>query len=333
MAAIRMFSATSDFFREFTDINDVAQICAASVWTMRWQVKGFFAEAGFYGTPSVRPKQSDLRSRFLAGSGLNRANFRALVDGQDWPEQLSILARMTLLAFMSLFEGWTDAIGAEFGLTAENREALQWPSFSKYPRCNRAGNPMPGIREALQNGRGAFSSLMSTCFYPVYKNDRHYSLTQLDELMICYRYWKEVRNALAHSGGKATRRLITEQQRLDALPVSSLGMARIPRLRALTIGDQIPVELEAVLGFGEILHRITVTVDAELSETDKAESIMIKRWERFRREHYSDAPLVKARRQSRIRDWMFRAGLEIPVDLATLDTFLSARYGPLLRVR
>jgi hypothetical protein len=333
MATRRMFDSTTNFFHEFTGINDFAQISAASVWTMRWQVKGFFAEAGFYNAPSVRPKQSDLRSRFLAGSGLNRANFRALVDGQNWPEQLSVLAEMTLLAFVSLFEGWNDAIGSEAGLTIGDRGALQWPSFSKYPRYNRVGNPVPGIGEALQAGRSMISPLMSTCFYPVYKRDRQYSLAQLDELMVCYRYWKEVRNALAHSGGKATSRLIAEEARLNSLTPPSLGMTQIPKLGPLTLDNSIPMELRSVLGFGEILHRIAVTVDTELSESDKAETIMIKRWEKLRREHYNDAPLAKVRRRARIQDWMFRAGLARPEDLGTLDTFLSARYGPLLRVR
>jgi hypothetical protein len=82
--AERMYDATRDFFREFTQTNDFGQVCAASVWTMRWQVKGFFAEAGFYQEPRTRPNQADLKARFLAGSGLQRANFRSLVDGQTW---------------------------------------------------------------------------------------------------------------------------------------------------------------------------------------------------------------------------------------------------------
>jgi hypothetical protein len=329
----RMFDATTDFFREFTRVNDFAQICAASVWTMRWQVKGFFAEVGFYGTPSVRPKESDLKSRFLAGSGLNGANFRTLVDGQTWPEQSSILGEMTLLAFMSIFEGRTDAIGNECGLAKEDREALQWPSHSKYPRYNKVGSPKPGIREAVQVGRAKVSVLMGTCFYPVYKNDRKYSLAQLDELMICYRYWKEVRNALAHAGGRATNRLLAEEARVNALAATALNMNQVPRLKSLVLNGHIFVELYSVLGFGEVLHRIAVTMDAELSESEKAERIMLGRWESLRREHYHDPPLSQPRRQARIRDLMLRAGLASPDALPVLDSFLTTRYGPLLRVR
>ncbi len=332
--AYRMFDVSSDFFREFTAVNDFVQVCAASVWTMRWQVKGFFAEAGFYSTTQTRPKQNDLKSRFLAGSGLRRANFRSLVDGQTWPEQLSILAVMTLLTSVSLFEGWTEAIGDEAGLSMANCDALQWPSYSKYPRHNNAGTAMPGIGEALRVGRSRTSAVMRDCFYPAYIRDRQYSLTHIDDLMICFRYWKEVRNALAHAGGRATSRLLVEQGRLSSLTSASLGMSRVPRLPTVMLNDPIPLELESILGAGEVLHRIVVTTDAELSVNERAEGIMIRRWEAMRRAYYQDPPLTNAvRREARIRDWMLRAGLPEPDSRATLDAFLTARYGSHLQVR
>ena len=37
--AYSMFDASSAFFEEFSRVNDFAQVCAASVWTMRWQDK------------------------------------------------------------------------------------------------------------------------------------------------------------------------------------------------------------------------------------------------------------------------------------------------------
>jgi hypothetical protein len=289
--AYRIFDASSDFFREFTRVNDFAQVCAASVWTMRWQVKGFFAEVGFYSAAETKPKQNDLKSRFLAGSGLRRANFRSLVDGQTWYDQLSILAEMTLLTIMSLFEGWTDAIGEEAVLSKSNREALQWPSQSRYPRYNNAGTAMRGIREALQAGRSRTSAVMEDCFYPAYSSDRQYSLTHIDELMICYRYWKEVRNALAHAGGRATSRVLVEQGRLFSLTAVALGMSRVPGLPLMALNDPIPIELESILGFGEVLQRIVVTTDAELSVNQEAEGIMIGRWEAMRRVYYQDPPL------------------------------------------
>ena len=250
-----MFQASTDFFEKFTRANDFAQVCAASVWTMRWQVKGFFAEAGYYESPQMKPSHSDLKARFLAGSGLTRANFRSLVDTQSWARQRRILAEMTLLTVTSLFEGWCDAIRDEARLTRAGGDAIQWPSHSSYPRFNSRGRPMLGIGDTLTQARAKISPVMTDCFYPTYATGRQYSLTHIDNLLICYRYWKEARNSVAHAGGRATAKLIAEDSRLTALTPASLGVSRVPRLGPVTIGDQIELELESVLGFGEILHR------------------------------------------------------------------------------
>jgi hypothetical protein len=329
-----MFDSTINFFKEFTRVNDFAQVSAASVWTMRWQVKGFFAEAGFYDGTRMRPKQADLKSRFLAGSGLRRANFRSLVDGQTWPEQASVLAEMTLLSITSLFEGWAETISDEVGLSRSNRDAIQWPSHSKYPRFNNVGSPTPGIGEALQAGRSPASNVMEQCFSPTYKSDSQYSLAPIDDLMICYRYWKEIRNAVAHAGGRATDRCLAEEIRLSSLTPSDLGMSRVPRLAPLVLNFPVPVDLESVLGFGEVLHRIAVTVDAEFSIGKAAEAIMLRRWEAVRRAYYSDPPIADpGRRMGRIKHWMLSAGMPRPHEPETLEAFLTSRYGSHLDVR
>ena len=67
---------------------------------------------------------------------------------------------MLLLTVVSLFEGWSDAIGTEVGLSKINREALQWPSHAKYPRYNKVGNAIPGITEALQAGLTSSSAII-----------------------------------------------------------------------------------------------------------------------------------------------------------------------------
>jgi hypothetical protein len=183
-----MFQASKDFFAEFTKANDFAQVCAASVWTMRWQVKGFYAEAGYYEDHQRKPTQNDLKSRFLAGSGLNRANFRSLVDTQSWPGQRKILAEMALLTITALFEGWCDAIRDEARLTRAASDAIQWPSHSIYPRFNSRGRPMPTVADALAQGQARLSTVMQGSFYPVYAGAEQYSLPHIDNLLICYRY-------------------------------------------------------------------------------------------------------------------------------------------------
>jgi hypothetical protein len=113
---------------------------------------------------------------------------------------------------------------------------------------------------------------------------------------------------------------------------TAIGMGRVPRLQQLVLNDPIPTDLDSVLGFGEVLHRIVVTVDSELSLSERAEAIMVSRWESMRRGYYSDPPLDQKRREDRIRDWMLRAGMPEPTAREELDRFLTDRYGIFLRV-
>jgi hypothetical protein len=174
---------------------------------------------------------------------------------------------------------------------------------------------------------------MEQCFYPSYAADRQYSLNKIDQLLICYRYWKEIRNAIAHAGGRATDKCLAEEGHLSALTPQALGMSRVPRLTQFTLNEPLPVTLDSVLGFGEILHRIVTTVDAELSVSQRAELIMVRRWEEMRRDYYSDPPITNAiRREARIRHWIVGAGMSEPHQRAVLDAFLTKRYGSHLQV-
>jgi hypothetical protein len=109
-------------------------------------------------------------------------------------------------------------------------------------------------------------------------------------------------------------------------------MTRVPRLAPFSTADIVGVDIQSVLGFGEVLHRIVATVDAELSVSKEAEDIMVAKWEAMRRGYYSDPPLASPRRERRIRDWMMRAGFPPPAMPDVLESFLTARYGTHLRV-
>jgi hypothetical protein len=326
-----VFPATRDFFREFSAINDFTQVCAASVWTMRWQVKGFFAEAGFYGDPPHRPSDGDLRARFLAGSGLTRANFRSLVDGQTWSQQSETLADMILLTFVALFEGWAHRITAEVALTKVQGDGLQWPSHKTLPRF-RGKSPLLGAPDVVAIAVAIPSPVMATCFYPVLQKNRHFVPQNLDALLIMYRYWKELRNAVAHNGGRATPSLLVAQQNAAKLTATQLGLKVVPLTPAVALDTRISLDLSTVLAFGEVLHKIATTLDAQFATSKGGESQLIHSWRLYRDQHRQDLPLAGAKREARIVNWVEWSGLPRPTAVATLDGFLSDQFGISLRV-
>jgi hypothetical protein len=311
-------------------VNDFAQVAAASVWNMRWQVKGFFAEAGYYEDSSRRPRQADLKARFLAGSGLKRLNFRGLIDGQSWSVQLGILADMTLVNFISLYEGWAASIAEEANLSRNHGDALQWPSLAVYPRKIKGA---AGVAEVLASAQTPRSTVMDECFYPRMLENRHYSKDHLDSLLVCYRYWKELRNCIAHNGGRPSVRLGEDADRLRKIDTSDFPV-KIPVLANEHPAERLYVDLHQVLGVAEIIHRIVVTIDAELAVSSAGENVMIDQWERFRRPYSASRNPSKSpeKRASLLARSMSAAGLPPPVHLEQLDNYISQRYGNQWRV-
>lgn len=327
-----MYPSTVHFFEKFTSLNDLAQVAAASVWTMRWQVKGFFAESGYYEDRSKRPSQADLRGRFLAGSGLTRTNFKSLVDGHSWSEQTRVLSEMTLLSIVSLFEGWVEAFGEEASLNKADRDRLQWPSHQQWPRVDTRGRAKGGVDVVIGASSQRISPLMQRNFYPTFMANRDVRPAELDALMVCYRYWKEIRNTLVHAGGVVGNRQVEAQERLAALSVSDVGMSRIPQIAAFSAGDRIDIDLSVVLNAAEILHKVVATLDAELSATDAAEEVMLRRWCDARRAYRRDPPFSGKRRHDHIKDRLKSVNFPAPVDITEVDHFLTERFGKMFRV-
>ncbi len=284
------FVASRDFFSEHTQICDLAHASAAALWNMRFHVKGYYAEHGYYAN-GTKPAQTDLVSRFLAGSGLRKANFLGLVAGPTWNDLLDLQARANLLSTISLFEGWSEALRAEIGSSKNDADCLQWPSSAVHPRQQRDGSLKPGIGELISKAKQPGQpDVMMRCVFPTLAASRNYRTPQLDSLYVCYRAWKEVRNCVVHSGGRATPRMIDDVAKLSTLTPADLGMSWVPTPSISSAGEQISLAFTDVMSFGEVLQKIVTTVDAELATTQGAEHLLWARWEQYRREHYGTPP-------------------------------------------
>lgn len=325
------FVASRDFFDEHTQICDLAHASAAALWNMRFHVKGYFAEHGYYAN-GAKPAQADLVARFLAGSGLRKANFLGLVEGPSWNDLLDLQARANLLSTISLFEGWSESLKEELGLSNDDADALQWPSAAKYQRRTASGTLKPGIGELVQklNQQGQ-PDVMVRCIFPTLQASRNCRAAELDALYVCYRAWKEIRNCLVHSGGRATSRAIQDVDRLSGLTALDVGMSWVPRPSISNEGERIYLAFRDVMSFGEVLQKIVTTVDALFASTKRAEPLLWARWEQYRREHYGDASANKSKRWGRIRLDFKGARLPRPANLEYLDEVMLDRYGPFLR--
>ena len=92
---------------------------------------------------------------------------------------------------------------------------------------------------------------------------------------------------------------------------------------AIVEGDEIKLHLRGVVGFCDVLFRMMVSVDAELSRCAGAEAVLEARFKKARlRSTLSGRP---QRRRARINNICQSAGLPIPADAELVQQFLKSK--------
>lgn len=303
------FSATNDGLAEVTKLFDFLWPTTVALWNLRWQVQGFLQ-----AVPSA--SEEALAARFASESGVHGAALRRTCVTSTWAGQQEQFASFLLGSLCATFEAWCDDIARPFNV---NGKALQFPSDP--------ADPNRGIGPALAKMRAFTSSSLQGAFRPALIKSPAYALPQLENLLRCYRYFKEVRNALMHSGGRATAR--TSEAYLLFAPVATpiaLGLKEVPEHTPVSVGAKVKLSLRGVVGLSDALRRIMLTVDAELTETTAAEDEMKARSAAVRRRHLPADPA--RRRKAIVKLLAGEFGFPRPSDPDVVGQFLK-RQGTL----
>lgn len=310
MARSLFFATSRQTFDQVTGIFDFLWPTAAAMWNLRWQVDGYLA---------ARPEagEDELESRFVLGSGIHGANLRRACVAQSWDDQQAEFARFLLVNACALYESWLQATLES--LSAAGREKqMQYPTFLKNGSREGVGAALDAITENE-------SAMIRQVFYPGLTGHRKNSLGQLDNLLKCYRYFKECRNCLVHNGGlvsDAAERAYHEFAAVASGPALNLGEP--PDHRPLVKGGTITVNLRGIVGFCDVILRLIATLDAELARSARAEKVFNRAWADA---HGRRVALKTSDLAGRCRQIVrLTAALELPKPAAieTLDAYLSA---------
>lgn len=268
------FKSTTEALNGVTAQYDFLWPTAAALWNLRWQVVGYCA---------VRPEatESELRSRFIEGSGLTGANLRQACVETTWDQQTERLAGVLLTNLFAIYEGWIKRTAAVLALPKAFERSLQ--SY--------------GVSAALAS-RAQRSSLIQETVYPVLTRNPRHNLALLDNWLVAYRYFKEIRNKQLHEHGLADATTEEAYLRFSRVATTSdLGVTTVPQHLPVQAGSEVRLSLRGVVGFSDILLRVIVTIDAELACEPKAEHTLVQRW----REVRSPDRLFKSNRSDRRR--------------------------------
>ena len=184
----------------------------------------------------------------------------------------------------------------------KNEKGLQFPTTA-------VGGVRPTIHRALAKGSSA--PMQGSFSQPLSKQYR-YTDSHLDDLLFCFRYFKEARNSLAHGGGMASQRLVDAASDYSAR-TGQLGMTHAPACLPLALGDRVQLTLRQVSGLGEAILRMMTTIDAHLAVSVYAERALLEAWKRQHgpAKHFLSAD--ESKRSAHVANSVARLGFPKPL--------------------
>lgn len=297
----KLFLLTSkQVARRLTEVFDFVWPTATAIWNLRWQVAG-------YVSASPAATDSELAGRFIAGSGIRGANLRRSCIDTSWEDQQQEFARFLLFEFCSLYEAWCEGAVNELCATASlSTKDLQFPTTFEN------GEPSKGIRHAVNPIAKNGSPIMAGSIHPVIAKNKKNSPNCIEQLLICYRYFKEARNSLVHAGGSASEHFVSAQDAYKELTNQDLELKEVPAISSHTKGSPIKLILRGVVGFGDVVLRLVSTLDAEFSKSMWAENAFLSRWKACHGYSAVQVPAALEPRQKRIRELVRKLDLPAP---------------------
>lgn len=302
------FPSTESATDQITELFGFVWPTAAALWNLRWQVKGFLQEVD-------NPTPAQLNDRFVFGSGIHGPNLKKACVDTTWDEQKHHLSGIILTNAFAIYEHWADEILTCIGMPADKGKLLQFDNGPTSPRGLRGT-----IHAACQNE----SNVLKAAFYPAYVNSPKYCWPIIANLVSCYRFFKELRNSQIHNGGFADSKAAAAYTAFAPFSTKAfLGMRGALVHDPIVEGDKVKLHLRGVVGLCDILFRMMVTVDAELSRCLKAEDILEARFKKARL--HSVVSGKPHRRRLQISYFCQSAGLPWPKDTELVRQFLMTR--------
>ena len=263
MKAKLYFEPSKRHATRLTELFDFVWPTAVAMWNLRSQVSEFIAH-------NANATEPELLARFVAGSGIVGANLRHACMELSWTNQQAEFARFLLFEICAIYETWCEQILFELGRPPRLSKHLQFPT---HPTRNEGG-----VSYAIRTINTVTSPALTAAIYPTLISNSKNSLAYLEQLLLCYRYFKEIRNSFIHGSNIASTSFVDAQMRYASLTKASLGVKEIPEWTQHVAGQPIPLSLRGVVGFGDIVLRLICTLDIEFAKSAYAEGVFERRW-------------------------------------------------------
>lgn len=302
MKQMLFFEQTTSSIKELNAVIDNFASALIAIRNLRCEVRGILAEC-----PDFTEEMFHVRYHF--DKKIRWKNYRTKFEALPFSEQEEAFTWYLLYSTCAVFEGWLAKMKEAGLITSTMIKDLQFPVS--------AANKMNAHISADT------SQIMTSAFYPSYRTNKKYSYQNITALLYCYRTFKEMRNALVHSGKIATQKCVAAYcDYQNNCTTVTLGTKEIPVVHSMSLGAPIVPSFRGVIGFTDIVIRILISYDTELIRTKVAEQYFLNKYRAIpESRNLPSANRGKANRQflSKIR----KCGFSISGCVSDLQKFLT----------
>ena len=306
------FQSSRETLDEITELFDFLWPTAAAMWNLRWQVDGYLR---------VRPQATvhELSNRFVIGSEIHGANIKKACVDLTWEQQQENFAKFLLINIFALYESHLSRLLDDLNCSSRALEKqFQFPTT-----IDVTGNKR-GIWNAIETITSSESTMLKNGFYAQLAGHSKNSKAILDNLLKCYRYFKECRNTFAHNGCIAGQNTVSAYSEFVAVATETdLGVSEVPQHAPIIQGAPVRLMIRGVVGLSDIIRKIIITIDAELSRSQEAERIFKRYWlGKYKSRYNLKTDATRCRKQIK----RLISGLNLPKPESTneFETFLRS---------
>ncbi|TDH61159.1 hypothetical protein E2C06_18135 [Dankookia rubra] len=256
------FSETNELHDEIISLHDFVLPAATALWNFRAVIEEEFEKNSVVSV-------SDLAHKYNTAPGTRGStNLITPFRTHTWEMQRDRLSEVALVNIIALYEIWCERICQIFG-NSDLAIKMQFPS---------GVTAVNGVLFAINQLQATGSVAISNSIQPSLRQSKKYSLVSINNLLKCYRYFKELRNCLMHRGRRCDGKLWGAQSEFKPVATeAALGMKFVPEHFTALQGQEVQLSFHGVLGFTDVILRIATTIDAEIAATPEGERIVIER--------------------------------------------------------
>ncbi|OOP73187.1 hypothetical protein [Clostridium beijerinckii] len=247
------------------------------IWPSILALRNYKNKVDEYVKDNPEVSENMLNKLFAEDFEYNGIDFHKAIINKTWEEHLEDFAIVLLTNAFAIYEGWLSEICE---VTEFNGYTNSYGKFIKYEKVFQfPSNGNNGIGRALNELNNTRCDAMIDSFYANTVNNKKYSLNKIENLLICYRFFKELRNSFIHNGGICDKKLFDSYNFYQRIAnISLLGVKEVPNVNPVILNEPITLDIRGVVGLTDVIIRMIITIDAEISKSEFGLRYFMKKW-------------------------------------------------------